>query len=129
MGTITVSTIPVGAIVAGAPDHVEGQGGLDDYVYLSQEDFDDGACTLVSVPSDEPDATWNSALIELAIKFERTITFQYAKGTGSYIETRRLAPDALHAARDGSQNVIGYDPDRQDVRAYRLDRIKGDVSA
>ena len=42
------------------------------------------------------------------------------------IEQRRLFPKASYAAPNGIV-IVGDDPDRDDVRAFRLDRIQGEV--
>lgn len=80
----------------------------------------------VSIEVSEGD-TFNDALIELAIKHDKTLKFGYAKGKGEVIENRRIVPAAVKVVNDHSV-VIGHDPDRDDIRAYRLDRIKGTVT-
>jgi predicted DNA-binding transcriptional regulator YafY len=57
----------------------------------------------------------------------KTVTFNYAKGGGRVIEPRRLAPESVEQVGN-HLTVTGYDPDRNSVRAYRSDRIKGQVS-
>lgn len=71
------------------------------------------------------DISLNEALLRLAIVHERTVEFRYAKGSGQNIELRRLAPGDLKEVK-GHLTFTGYDPDRDDVRAYRLDRVRGD---
>jgi predicted DNA-binding transcriptional regulator YafY len=69
----------------------------------------------------------NADLLRVAIAHGESVIFRYAKGAnGSVIETRSLVPNAIQAIGD-HETVVGYDPDREDVRAYRLDRIKGNV--
>ena len=70
--------------------------------------------------------TVNEALIAVAIEHGLTIGFRYAKGDGSIIETRELQPEVIQEGKAG-KIVVGHDPDRDDVRAYRFDRIKGNV--
>lgn len=70
---------------------------------------------------------FNEGLMRLAAAHDRTVTFSYAKGDGSVIEQRRLKPESVQTVGD-HVTFIGYDPDRDDVRAYRVDRIKGEVS-
>ncbi len=69
----------------------------------------------------------NEQLIQVAINHDIEVEFAYAKGSGEVIEHRRLVPTKLDDAK-GHKIVTGFDPDRDDVRAYRLDRIKGTVS-
>lgn len=74
----------------------------------------------------DPDASLNEQLLQVAINNGAGIAFQYAKGDGAVIETRHLQPVKLDEVR-GQKIVTGFDPDRDDIRAYRLDRIKGTV--
>lgn len=72
--------------------------------------------------------SFNEGLMRLAAVHERTVQFRYAKGKdGSIIETRRLKPSEVKEV-NGNMIFLGHDPDRDDVRAYRLDRIKGDIT-
>ncbi len=77
-----------------------------------------------------PTGDLNSDLIGVAIAHERSIRFRYAKGQSeASIELRTLKPEKLtQAGADKHAVVQGYDPDRDDFRMYRLDRIKGKVS-
>lgn len=84
-------------------------------------------------PAGKPDAvlasevSFNEAVLRLAAAHQRPVTFRYAKGTGAVIETRTLTPGQVRNV-DGHVTFTGFDPDRQAVRAYRSDRIKGEVS-
>lgn len=73
-------------------------------------------------------ADWNATLIDAAVEHARTITFSYDKGAG-VLERRTLQPTATSETKQGATIVVGHDPDRDDVRAYRLDRIQGYVEA
>lgn len=73
------------------------------------------------------DVSFNEALVRLAIAHNREVEFSYAKADGSIIELRRLQPASLREVK-GHVTITGYDPDRDEPRAYRLDRIKGEVS-
>jgi predicted DNA-binding transcriptional regulator YafY len=73
------------------------------------------------------DVSFNEALLRLAAIHERTVEFRYAKGTGYVIETRQLVPQDVRQVGD-HLTFTGYDPDRNDVRAYRVDRMKGEVT-
>ena len=69
----------------------------------------------------------NEALLRVAAVHKRPVTFRYAKGDGKVIETRTLIPSDVKTVTD-HDTFTGYDPDRDDVRAYRTDRIKGQVN-
>jgi hypothetical protein len=69
----------------------------------------------------------NEQLLQVAIDNDVQVRFNYAKGDGAIIEARALTPVKLDEAK-GHKIVTGFDPDREDIRAYRLDRIKGTVS-
>jgi predicted DNA-binding transcriptional regulator YafY len=71
---------------------------------------------------------FNTGALLLAKEFERSAYFKYAKGDGTVIEARSVQPEELIRSRDGSISVIGFDPDRNDIRAFRLDRIVGSVT-
>lgn len=73
------------------------------------------------------DVSFNEALLRLAAIHERTVEFRYAKGNGANIETRQLVPQDVRQVGD-HLTFTGYDPDRDDVRAYRVDRMKGEVT-
>lgn len=75
----------------------------------------------------DPDASLNEQLLQVAINNDVEVEFAYAKGNGSVIEPRRLNPEKLDTVK-GHKIVTGFDPDRDDIRAYRLDRIKGTVA-
>jgi predicted DNA-binding transcriptional regulator YafY len=69
----------------------------------------------------------NVTMIRVAQAYEKPITFRYAKGkTGRTIEQRSLVPHEVKSFGD-HLTVVGFDPDRDEVRAYRVDRIKGNV--
>lgn len=70
----------------------------------------------------------NADLIRVAIAHGERILFRYAKGKdGAVIESRSLEPTEIKTVGD-HETVIGYDPDRDEARAYRLDRIKGNLA-
>lgn len=74
------------------------------------------------------DVSFNEAVLRLAAIHERTVEFRYAKGkSGRTIETRRLVPQEVRQVGD-HLTFVGFDPDRDDVRAYRVDRMKGEVT-
>lgn len=73
------------------------------------------------------EGSFNEAVLRLAAAHGRTVTFRYEKGKGQPIEVRRLVPQHVQEVGD-HMTFTGYDPDRDDVRAYRVDRMKGEVS-
>lgn len=73
------------------------------------------------------DITLNEALMRLAALHGREVEFSYAKGAGALIEKRRLRPSDVREV-SGHMTFTGYDPDRDEPRAYRTDRIKGEVT-
>lgn len=85
------------------------------------------------VPTEEDDRNdWNEQALYLAGDHGRTVTFTYQKesGPGGVMETRHLVPDenGIFTTRAGNKAVTGHDVDRDDQRAFRLDRIIGYVS-
>lgn len=72
--------------------------------------------------------SWNRVALETAAALDAGVTFRYAKGVGeASIESRVLSEVFDVREVKGHVVVTGFDPDRNDVRAYRLDRIKGTV--
>lgn len=71
--------------------------------------------------------SFNEGVLRVASVHDKQVTFRYAKGGGSVIETRVLKPAEVKTVKD-HKVVVGFDPDRDEVRSYRLDRIKGDVA-
>lgn len=71
--------------------------------------------------------SFNEGILRVAAVHHKPVTFRYAKGKGDVIETRTLIPSDV---RNVGNHVTftGYDPDREEPRAYRTDRIKGQVS-
>jgi predicted DNA-binding transcriptional regulator YafY len=68
----------------------------------------------------------NEGLLRLAAAHEREVEFGYAKGDGAVIERRRLVPYEVKQVGD-HLTFVGYDPDRDEPRAYRVDRMKGEA--
>lgn len=73
------------------------------------------------------DITFNEGVLRLAAVHGRRVEFRYAKSEGAPVEHRSFVPEAVHVTRKGDTVVIGPDPDRDGIRSYRLDRIKGEV--
>lgn len=77
------------------------------------------------------EVSFNEGLLRLAAVHHKPVTFRYAKGKGDVIEQRSLIPSDVRNVTEGGAvhaTFTGYDPDREDVRAYRTDRIKGQVA-
>jgi predicted DNA-binding transcriptional regulator YafY len=72
------------------------------------------------------EVSFNEGLMRLAAVHGKTVTFRYAKGDGAVIETRSLKPETVTEVK-GHMTFTGYDPDRDEPRAYRIDRMKGEV--
>lgn len=78
------------------------------------------------------DVSFNEAIFRVAAAHDREVEFRYSKGRGEVIETRVLKPNGVTHVEDDSEQGYhvtfqGYDPDRDMVRQYRLDRVKGEA--
>lgn len=73
------------------------------------------------------DISLNEGLLRLAAAHNVEATFRYVKGPQSPVELRTLIPAGVKNVGD-HVTFTGYDPDRDAVRAFRSDRIKGQVS-
>lgn len=71
--------------------------------------------------------SFNEGLMRLAAVHKKTVRFNYAKGDGHVIEPRKLVPAEVRKVGD-HMTFTGYDPDRDEPRAYRIDRMKGEVT-
>jgi predicted DNA-binding transcriptional regulator YafY len=78
--------------------------------------------------SDDSRDNWNRTAFAAAETLGLKVAFRYAKGDGGNIESRELAEVYDVRETKGVAIVTGFDSDRDDVRAYRLDRVKGYVS-
>jgi hypothetical protein len=83
--------------------------------------------SVTNVLNSGPSGTLNEQLLQVAINNDLQVSFGYTKGDGAIIESRHLNPSELREVK-GHKIVTGFDPDRDDVRAYRLDRIVGKVA-
>lgn len=71
---------------------------------------------------------FNLAAIQLAKQHGTQVIFRYAKGSsGAVLETRSVQPVVSIESHDGDIVAVGFDRDRDDYRAFRLDRIGGVV--
>jgi hypothetical protein len=74
------------------------------------------------------EVSFNEGVLRLAAVHERAVEFRYAKGDEKIIETRSFVPTSVATSAKGAVYFTGPDPDRDgEHRAYRVDRIKGDV--
>jgi predicted DNA-binding transcriptional regulator YafY len=73
------------------------------------------------------DISFNEGVLRLAVVHHKRVEFRYAKGEGDVIETRQLQPESIKVAQGGAMSFVGWDPDRNALRTYRVDRIKGEV--
>jgi proteasome accessory factor C len=64
-----------------------------------------------------------ATIVNRAIAAHRMLSFEYYKENEDEFVERRVEPYALINGREGWY-VASYDPTRQDVRHFRLDRIK-----
>lgn len=70
--------------------------------------------------------SFNEGVLRLAAVHKRKVAFRYAKGDGSVIESREFIPGNVSGEGEHVR-FTGFDEDRQAVRAFRIDRIKGEV--
>lgn len=73
------------------------------------------------------EVSFNEGILRLAAVHGKTVEFRYAKGDEKIIETRALKPESVTVSKDGHMTFVGYDPDRDAPRSYRVDRIKGEA--
>lgn len=72
--------------------------------------------------------SFNEGLVRLAGVHKKLVEFIYIKGDGHTVEQRHLIPENVRLSKDGSVVLFnGYDPDRDSMRTYRSDRIRGEV--
>jgi proteasome accessory factor B len=65
-------------------------------------------------------------IVVRAVRERRVLTFDYRGSRDIEYQTRRVHPWVV-TARGGTWYVVGYDPDRDGVRAFRTSRIRGAV--
>lgn len=71
--------------------------------------------------------TANEAIIRVAALHELEVEFEYSKTPFAPVETRRFSPCNVVKTGDGYTTFNGEDAARHDVRAFRTDRIMGNV--
>lgn len=72
--------------------------------------------------------SFNEAILRVAAVHGRKVHFRYAKTHTAPIEEREFVPEGVYESRDGNVVIVGQDDDRDGIRSYRLDRIKGEVT-
>jgi len=63
------------------------------------------------------------------IEAQVALHFFYRKGAGEPVELRALSPYELRTSAAGHLLVLGFDHDRQEVRHFRIERVRGTLSA
>ena len=80
----------------------------------------------VSDPDYSPEMPGRLGKLENAISKQRTVKFTYWSISRDEVQERTLNPYALLPER-GVWYVIGQDLDREDIRTFRVSRIRGDI--
>jgi proteasome accessory factor C len=86
---------------------------------LGEDPIEDG----LQIASPGGDDEEIAAVVSRAIAGRRLLSFEYYKENEDEFSTRRVEPYALINGREGWY-VASYDPTRESVRHFRLDRIK-----
>src|SRR3954453_4048818 len=77
-------------------------------------------------PDYSPEMPGRLAKLEGAISKQRTIKFDYWSISRDELSDRTVNPYAL-LPDNGIWYVVGYDPDRDDIRTFRVSRIRGEI--
>src|SRR6266566_4188920 len=77
-------------------------------------------------PDYSPEMPGRLAKLEGAISKQRTVKFDYWSISRDHESERTLNPYAL-MPDNGIWYVVGYDLDRDDIRTFRVSRIRGDI--
>src|SRR2546425_944685 len=77
-------------------------------------------------PDYSPEMPGRLAKLEGAISKQRTVKFEYWSISRDHESERTLNPYAL-MPDNGIWYVVGYDLDREDIRTFRVSRIRGDI--
>src|SRR5918911_3334548 len=99
---------------------------------LGRPGFGDDAPTETAVrvevhdPDYSPEMPGRLAKLEGAISKQRTVKFDYDSISRGKTEERTFNPFALYNDA-GRWYVVGFDLDRQDIRTFRVSRIRGDI--
>ena len=98
---------------------------------LGRPGFDDAptetaASVQVRDPDYSPEMAGRLSKLEAAISKQRTIKFSYWSPRRDQVRERTLNPYALRRDR-GTWYVVGHDLDNDDVRTFRVSRIRSDI--
>jgi predicted DNA-binding transcriptional regulator YafY len=98
---------------------------------LGRPGFDDAptetaASVQVRDPDYSPEMAGRLSKLESAISKQRTIKFSYWSPRRDAVRERTLNPYALRRDR-GTWYVVGHDLDSDDVRTFRVSRIRSDI--
>ena len=98
---------------------------------LGRTGFDDAptetaASVQVRDPDYSPEMAGRLSKLESAISKQRTIKFSYWSPRRDAVRERSLNPYALRRDR-GAWYVVGHDLDNDDVRTFRVSRIRSDI--
>ncbi|MEO5575489.1 MAG: WYL domain-containing protein [Gaiellaceae bacterium] len=98
---------------------------------LGRPGFDDAptetaASVQVRDPDYSPEMAGRLSKLESAIAKQRTIKFSYWSPRRDQVRERALNPYALRRDR-GTWYVVGHDLDNEDVRTFRVSRIRSDI--
>jgi proteasome accessory factor C len=77
-------------------------------------------------PDYSPETPGRLAKLENAISKQRTVRFEYRAISRDEVSERTLNPYAL-LNDNGLWYVVGQDLDREDIRTFRVSRIRGDI--
>src|SRR5437764_430830 len=77
-------------------------------------------------PDYSPEMPGRLAKLDGAISMQRTVKFEYWSISRDHESERTLNPYAL-MPDNGIWYVVGYDLDRDDIRTFRVSRIRGDI--
>src|SRR5438034_2145861 len=77
-------------------------------------------------PDYSPEMPGRLAKLEGAISKQRTVKFEYWSISRDEVAERTLNPYAL-LPDNGLWYVVGYDLDREDIRTFRVSRIRGEI--
>ena len=77
-------------------------------------------------PDYSPETPGRLAKLENAISKQRTVKFEYWSISSDKTKERTLNPYAL-ISDNGLWYVVGQDLDREDIRTFRVSRIRGDI--
>lgn len=128
-------TVEVEADVALGTVYISTPEGRDDYAFTPERATALAHAILEEAGADAPVSraqvsakalTFNEGVVRLAAIHGKTVEFRYVKSDTAAPETRRLVPSGV-VGQGEHLRFTGHDPDRDATRAFRLDRIKGDV--